>query len=246
MRYKLLQLGVAACFFSGFAFGGDDIARCEAAAGYRDRATSLYAQGQLTPAISQLKQAVQACPGQPFYKFMIANAHYRAGDLKTAAVEYEEFLAASPNHLEARMCLGFTRFELGEQVRALDHWAAAVQQDPNSPFARAALAVGLYATGDRDNAEIQYRIAVSFDARYADVDSLAIDIRWKPEVRAILSAIVNREVVIRFNPAATTEDSRCLTQSKGTYDIRQFISTTGFTADRELRTLNGVEHSRSL
>jgi len=89
------------------------------------------------------------------------------------------------------MCLGFAAFELGDKKKAIEQWTLAARLETESPFARAALAVGFYSIQDVDNALIQYELATMLDARYAEPAALAIDIRWKPPVRAILAEVKN-------------------------------------------------------
>jgi tetratricopeptide (TPR) repeat protein len=155
---------------------------------YRERAAAFYRQGDLAATIAQLQEAVLSCRGS-FYKFMLGNALYRAGKLSESSRAYEAFLESRPNHFEARMCLGFAAFELGDKSKAIDQWTRAARLEPQSPFARAALAVGLYSIQDLDNAGVQYEQAMALDARYAQPEALATDIRWKPPVRAILGDV---------------------------------------------------------
>jgi len=157
-----------------------------------NRATGLYARGELNAAIAELRQAISSCPAEPFYRFMLGNALYRAGDLNSSAASYREFVASRPEHLEAHMSLGFTVFELGQKSAAVEQWQVAVRLDPNSAFARAALASGLYATGDYGNAVIQYELAAALDSRYKNVETLAFDIRWKAPIRSLVSEIIRQ------------------------------------------------------
>jgi tetratricopeptide (TPR) repeat protein len=173
------------------AVAAADQALCSSseAIAHRDQATSFYKHGNLASAITELTAAIRACPTEPFHRFMLGNALYRAGRLKESATSYAAFLDDRPYHMEGHMSLGFTLFELGDKTGALHHWTVAERIEPESPFARAALAVGLYATGDPENAAIQYDRAKTLDSRYGDSVALAIDIRWKEPVRAILAEI---------------------------------------------------------
>jgi len=189
MTRKLLQIVAFSLLLLSYALAAS-AQSCQAAVVKRHNATTLYSKRDLAGAITELRYAIQLCPSEPFYHFMLGNALYRAGELKGSAAEYEEFLVSRPSHLEGHMSLGFTLFELGEKNRAVEEWTAAVREDPRSPFAHSALAVGLYSTGDPDNAVIQCEVAAALDPRYRNADELAIDIRWKPAVRLILSDVI--------------------------------------------------------
>ena len=88
------------------------------------------------------------------------------------------------------MSRGFALFETGETNQAVVEWKAAKSIQPREPFARAALAVGLYATQRLDEAKVQYAGAVGLSSRYGDVDSLRLDIRWKPKALGIAKRLL--------------------------------------------------------
>lgn len=188
MLQRIAILG-AGFLMAWVAAGAADNA-CEKAKLVRDQAVQRYTHGDLPSAIVQLQATIRSCPSEPFYEFMLANALYRAGKLQESAAHYQTFLAARPEHLEGRLSLGFTLFELGEGKRAVEQWRAAVRLDPKSPFAHAALAVGLYAAGDAGESTAESARASDLDPRYGDPDALAIDIRWKPAARAVLNEII--------------------------------------------------------
>ncbi len=188
MLQRIAILGAGFLMAWVAAAAGDSA--CEKARLVRYQAVQSYTHGDLAAAIAGLQTAMHSCPSEPFYQFMLANALYRAGRLQESAAHYQTFLARRPDHLEARMSLGFTLFELGEWTRAVEQWHAAVRRDPKSPFAHAALAVGLYAGGDAEEAAAESARARELDPRYGDPDALAIDIRWKPAARAVLNEII--------------------------------------------------------
>lgn len=121
---------------------------------------------------------------------MLGNALYRSGDLRGAAGAYGRALALRPSHFEAHMSRGFALFELGEFQQAAAEWMAAVRLDPREPFAHAGLAVGLYAIGQSEDAKVRYQEAVMLDRRYADPESLRIDIRWTPKALTIVKQLL--------------------------------------------------------
>lgn len=190
MLARLLAMASVAC--AGLtpyvqAASSDDA--CAGAREYRNRAAESYRQHDLPSAIAELRLAVNLCPAEPFPKFMLANALYRAGELPESGAMYRSFLESRPSHFEAHMCLGFVLFELGDRKGAMAQWWSAEGLEPQSPFAREALALGYAADADPDSALVQYRRAVALDSRYADPEALAIDIRWKAPFRAILKAL---------------------------------------------------------
>jgi tetratricopeptide (TPR) repeat protein len=130
-----------------------------------------------------------SCPEDTFLSFMLANARFRAGEFDASAAAYRNFLRHRPSDFEGRMSLGFTLRRLGDQRGAIEQWNQALVSNPGSPFAHAALAVGLAETGDIDNAISQMIEAVRSDSRYADAGRLSLDIRWTPDVTQVLKAV---------------------------------------------------------
>jgi tetratricopeptide (TPR) repeat protein len=163
---------------------------CESGRDLRLAATAAYANHDLAQAIAKLRVAIQACPEEPFYRFMLGNALYRAGALADAAASYEAFLEQRSGDIEAHISLGFAAYELGDHSKAVREWTAAVRLEPESPLAHAALAAGLFAAGDEQNAAVQCRLAQTLDPRYSRPEELAVDIRWKPQVREVLHLVL--------------------------------------------------------
>ena len=159
------------------------------AALHQQQATAAYKRGDLAEATAELRQAIRLCPSEPFYSFMLGNALYRADKRLEAEAAYRLATEQDPSFIEARMSFGFTLFELERPKEALEQWLSAMRMQTDSAFARAALAVGLYASGDQDNAVIQYDQAVRLEARYADDKAVALDIRWKPPAMGILNKL---------------------------------------------------------
>lgn len=138
-----------------------------------------YTHGNLGQAIEQLRAAQQLAPDDPQVNFMLGNALYRYGDITGAAAAYGKTVRVKPSHFEAHMSRGFALFEIGKVDQAVDEWTTAKRLELREPFARAALAVGLYASGRVEEATLQYAGAVALSARYGDLASLRMDIRWK-------------------------------------------------------------------
>jgi Flp pilus assembly protein TadD len=155
-----------------------------------DQSIVYYTHGDLLHAIAELRAAQQLAPDDPQVNFMLGNALYRYGDITGAADAYGKTLVVKPNHFEAHMSRGFALFETGETNQAVVEWKAAKSIQPREPFARAALAVGLYATQRLDEAKVQYAGAVGLSSRYGDVDSLRLDIRWKPKALGIAKRLL--------------------------------------------------------
>lgn len=156
-----------------------------------NRALAYYERGDLPEAIAELQEVLHLRPHDPDIHFMLGNALYRHGDLRTAAGAYRITLEHGPNlfEFEAHMSRGFALYELGEVKDAAAEWLAAVRLNPQEPFARAGLAVGLYRLGRVEEAKEQYTEAVELDKRYADIVSLSIDIRWKPNALTVLERL---------------------------------------------------------
>ena len=153
---------------------------------YQREAIGFYKTGHLEPAIDRIRQAVEACPGQGFYRFMLGNALYRANRLEEARESYRKAVELDPNRVEWHISLGFTLFELGDSREATQEWIQAMRLEPRSALARAAAAIGLYFQGDQENALIQYREAARLESVYATPEALTVDIRWKPQARNLL------------------------------------------------------------
>ena len=87
------------------------------------------------------------------------------------------------------MSRGFALYGLAEFEEAAAEWLAAVRLDPNEPFARAGLAVGLYRLGRVEEATEQYAKALILDKRYGDTKSLGLDIRWKANALGVVEKL---------------------------------------------------------
>jgi tetratricopeptide (TPR) repeat protein len=155
----------------------------------RSRAAAFYERGDLPGATAQLEAGLATCPEDTFLSFMLGNARFRAGSFDAAASAYRSFLRDRRADFEGRMSLGFTLHRLGDKRGAIEQWNQALVANPDSPFAHAALAVGLAETGDTDNAISQVIEAVRLDPRYADPSQLSLDIRWTPDVTQVLKAV---------------------------------------------------------
>jgi Flp pilus assembly protein TadD len=193
LRYKLrwllvspviLALGVHAAVFAQDSPVNSAVQR------YVDQSIVYYSHGDLQHAIAELEAAHQLAPGDPQINFMLGNALYRSGDVGGAADAYSKTLLVQPNHFEAHMSRGFAFFEAGKIGYAVAEWAAAKKIDPREPFARAALAVGLYASGRADDAKIQYAGALVLNQKYGDLERLHVDIRWKPKALSIVRQLL--------------------------------------------------------
>ncbi len=88
------------------------------------------------------------------------------------------------------MSRGFALFETGDTEQAVTEWRAAKKIEPREPFARAALAVGLYALGRVDDAKVQYSGALALSQRYGKLDSLRVDIRWKAKALGLAGRVL--------------------------------------------------------
>lgn len=158
-----------------------------------ERSINYYTRGDLPSAIAELHAAQQLAPTDAQVNFMLGNALYRYGDVAGAAEAYGKTVVVQPNHFEAHMSRGFAFFEAGKVDQAVGEWATAKRLELREPFARAALAVGLYASGQVEEARLQYAEAVALNSRYRDPDNLRLDIRWKPRVLNIAKRLVQAD-----------------------------------------------------
>jgi len=84
---------------------------------------------------------------------------FRQGDLESAAREFEEILRAKPKHEKARIFLGLTHSQLGQEAerkgdrtRAIAEWREALLLEPDEAYWHSALAKLLNEQGDPEGA----------------------------------------------------------------------------------------------
>lgn len=84
---------------------------------------------------------------------------FRKGDLESAARQFEEILRAKPKHEEAKIFLGLTYSQLGQEAermgdrtRAIAELREALRLEPDEAYWHSALAKLLHAQGDPEGA----------------------------------------------------------------------------------------------
>ncbi len=93
---------------------------------------SLQRQGRLTEALSMLKQAATLAPDRPDIWTELGNVYQQLNDQQTALGCYRRATQAAPDFVPARQNLGYLLFNHGEPEEAIEHYEAALKQQPST------------------------------------------------------------------------------------------------------------------
>jgi len=140
----------------------EDEALVEATASERKGDADLDA-GAFKEAIVQYRLAVDQQPDNPKFKYKLAIALHRSGDLAGERAQLEEAVKLKPDLAEAQRQLGYLLDRSGDPDAAVIHFRAAVQAAPDWVEAWINLSAELAATGQFDDARAAVATALRLD-----------------------------------------------------------------------------------
>jgi tetratricopeptide (TPR) repeat protein/mono/diheme cytochrome c family protein len=121
------------------------------------------------------------------------------------AIGSEVLIAREPNYVNLRNDAALIYQELGQPVRALEHFAAVSRLEPRSPAAHFNEGVTLEALGRREEAKAQYEESIRLDPSYARAHNNLANILYIG--RRLHEAAIEYRAVLQFDP--TNIDARC-------------------------------------
>lgn len=138
-------------------------------------AVDLSENGQLDPAMDQLRQAIELKPDFLKALYNLGELLGRKGRLDEAAAQYRRALEFDPNYFKAHFNLGSTLLLMGKSEEAIAQFQAALKIDPNYPLAHSNLGVALAQAGRLNEAIEQYKIAIQLQPDFKQAqDNLAL------------------------------------------------------------------------
>lgn len=135
-----------------------------------------FQQEQYQKAAGYYQSGLKLKPKDPEGWFDLANANYMLGKHPEAISQYEKAISQNNKFWPAINNIGLILYEQGDVSGAMKKWeeaitkAEATQQPSAEP--QLALAVALYAKGDRQRSIAMGQKALSTDGRYAQLDFL--------------------------------------------------------------------------
>lgn len=129
-----------------------------------------------TAAIADLEAGLKIEPNVPEALFDLGNAHYMLKQYSQAITAYQKAAAQTESDSwpiwPAVNNIGLVKYEQGDVAGAIEKWQAASAMDKEAAEPQLAVAVALYAQGDREMGLSMGEAALRLDSRYADLDFL--------------------------------------------------------------------------
>jgi tetratricopeptide (TPR) repeat protein len=122
-------------------------------------------------AITDLQAGLQIEPDTPGALFDLGNAYYLMGESVKAIDTYQKAVDGDAQFWPAVNNMGLVRYEMGEAQEAIRLWEKAVEIE-QAAEPKLALAIALYAQGQREKGLALGEAAIQLDSRYAQLDFL--------------------------------------------------------------------------
>jgi tetratricopeptide (TPR) repeat protein len=133
-------------------------------------------KGNYNSAIQNIKQGLTIAPKEPTAVFDLGNAYYLAKRYDEAIAEFTRVVEIEKKFWAATNNIGLVEYERGNSDKAIKFWETAITQaaatEDQAVEPKLALAVALYAKGDRDKGLKMSEDALKIDPRYGRVDFL--------------------------------------------------------------------------
>lgn len=135
-----------------------------------------FQQEQYQKAVGHYQSGLKLKPKDPEGWFDLANANYMLGKHPEAISQYEKAISHNKKFWPAINNIGLILYEQGDISGAMNKWEEAINkaEETKQPTAepQLALAVALYARGDRQKSIAIGEKALRTDGRYAQLDFL--------------------------------------------------------------------------
>lgn len=138
---------------------------------------SAYLRNRNYPeAIQKIKQGLAISPQEPTAIFDLGNTYFLTKRYDEAIAEFNRVVSIQSKFWAATNNIGLVEYERGNTDRAIEHWKKAIDQaseaEDRAAEPKLALAVALYAKGDRTKGIELGEEALKIDPRYGKVDFL--------------------------------------------------------------------------
>lgn len=170
-----------------------------------------FQKTQYAKSVEYLQAGLALKPNVPGALFDLGNAHLMLRQFSEAIAQYEKAVAQDKQFWPAINNIGLIRYETGNVAEAIQRWRAAIEIDKKAAEPQLALAVALYAKGDREQGLTLGELAIQTDSRYSDLkflkenlwgDRLLADTKKFLEIPRIKATIAQSQVRPLTKPAA--------------------------------------------
>lgn len=160
---------------------------------YLNRGAAYEMQRSWEAAIADYNRVLEADPREAGALNNRGNAQAGLGDWEAAVQDYQAAADLDPEFALARVNYGLALYQSDQSQEALRVLRSVVRKYPNFADARAALTAGLWATGQRGEAESQWVAVTGLDQRYRDLTWIRTIRRWPPKVADALEQFLTLE-----------------------------------------------------
>lgn len=144
--------------------------------------TARFGTKDYAQAVSLLESGLRFDPDNAGALFDLGNALYMMGRYEAAIAAYEQSMAVDSEFWPSINNIGLVLYEMGRPAEAIAKWEATLEIS-EQPEPKLAIAVALYAKGDRSRAIALGTTALESDSRYSELDFL-IENLWGEELMA--------------------------------------------------------------
>jgi tetratricopeptide (TPR) repeat protein len=140
-----------------------------------------FQQEKYNAAVENLQAGLKLKPNDSEGLFDLGNAYYKLGRLPDAIAQYDKAIALNQKFWPAINNIGLLKYEQGDVQAALKQWQTASAIEKQAAEPRLAMAVALYAKGNRQQGIAIAQEALRLDPHYGDLDFLKQNL-WGPRL----------------------------------------------------------------
>lgn len=157
--------------------------------------------GKTEEALVELKQCLEASPGDVEVHYLLAQGAQQQNQLEAASQELEQVLTADPNHFDALRLRGQIYLDKGEPQAALADLEQAASAHPDDTVAREALGRALQALGRTDEAKRHFEFVAASTKLQGETARLIRQVLTEPQ-----NAELRFEIGVRLLQSGNVED----------------------------------------
>lgn len=151
--------------------------------------SAYFQKGNYLTAVNYLQDGLKIKPNVPGALFDLGNAYLMLRQYDKAIAQYETAIAQEKTFWPAINNIGLIKYETGDVNAAIKLWRQAVTIDEKAAEPMLAIAVALYAKGDREQGLALGESAIRLDSRYSDLKHLKENL-WGDRLLADTKALL--------------------------------------------------------
>lgn len=173
-----------------------------------------FQKADYNAAIASLESGLKIKPETPSALFDLGNSFLKVAKWNDAIKSYEKAVSIEKDFWPAINNMGLVKYEQGDLDGALKKWQTAVSIDKEQAEPQLAIAVALYAQGQKEQGIIAGEKALKLDGRYGDIKFLKENL-WgekligdtqtffsSPNIKSLLSRIDTSPATPKKDPKA--------------------------------------------